>query len=208
MNARKMLAAGALIALATPAFAADHAEAPGTSKDLPVDIADFYAWASDGTIKAVVTYNPLIMPGSPSIYDGDALYGIHFDTDEDAVSDHDVWVRFGTNSAGEWGVQVVGFPGAGAPVQGAVETVIPAPGGMVFAGLRDDPFFFDLEGFTASTVTYGALLDGKGVPYIDSTRDGLAGTNVMSIVVEFDAVSLLGATDTTFQAWATSARAK
>jgi len=208
MNARKMLAAGAFLALTAPAFAADHAEAPATSKDLVADIADFYAWSSNGTVKAVITYNPLIDPGVASVYDGDVLYTFHFDTESqgDGVAEHEVHVRFGQNAAGEWGVQAMGFPGAGAPVQGAVETVIPAPGGMVFAGLRDDPFFFDITGFTAVVdPKTGGLLD-KGVPRIDSTRDDLAGTNVMAIVIEFDQVSLLGE-ETTFQAWATTARA-
>jgi len=206
MHARKLLAAGAMVALAAPAFAADHAEADETVKDLPADIADFYTWASDGTIKAVVTYNALIAAGDPSVYDGDVLYTIHFDLDDDAISDHDIHVRFGQNSAGEWGVQAMGFPGAGAPVEGAVETVIPAPGGMLFAGQRDDPFFFDLEGFT-NTMVNMSLFDKKGALYMDSGRDGLAGTNVMSIVLEFDQVSLLG-TDTDYQAWATTARFK
>jgi len=203
MNARRVLAAGAIFALAMPAFAADHAEAPGTQADPAGDIADYYAWASDGTIKAALTYNALLAPGDASVYDGDVLYTMHFDVDGDAVSDHDIHFRFGMNSAGNWGVQAMGFPGAGAAVQGPVEAVIPAPGGMLFAGLRDDPFFFDLTGFT-NTVTYGTLFDGSAL-YFDSTRDDLAGTNVMSIVVEFDAVSLLGA-DTDFQTWATSSR--
>jgi hypothetical protein len=204
MNARSVLAAGALFALATPALAADHAEAPGAAADPAADIADYYAWASDGTIKAALTFSGLMAPGAAATYDADVLYTMHFDIDGDAISDHDIHFRFGMNSTGDWGVQAMNFPGAGAPVQGAVETVIPAPGGMVFAGLRDDPFFFDLTGFT-NVVTYGSLFDGKGNLYFDSNRDDLAGTNVMSIVVEFDAVSLLG-TDTDFQTWATSSR--
>lgn len=204
MNARHVLAAGALVALATPAFAADHAEAPGAAGDPAGDIADYYAWASDGTIKAALTFDGLRAPGDGASYDADMLYTLHFDLDGDAVSDHDIHVRFGQNSAGAWGVQAMGFPGAGAAVQGAVETVIPAPGGMLFAGLRDDPFFFDLTGFT-NVVTNGTLFESPGVLYFDSTRDDLAGTNVMSIVVEFDAVSLLG-DDTDFQTWATSSR--
>ena len=196
MLARKMLALAGLMSIAAPALAADHAEAPGTQADPAADIADFYAWSDGSTVTAIVTYNPLMIPGDPAVYDADVLYTIHFDLDDDAVSDHDIHVRFGQNGEGSWGVQAMGVPGAGAAVQGPVESVVAGPGSMLYAGLRDDPFFFDIDGFT-ETVTTGALAF--------TATDGIAGANVMTIALEFDAPSLLGA-ETAFQTWATTSR--
>ncbi len=196
MLARKMLAMAGLVSIAAPALAADHAEATGTQADPAADITDFYAWSDGSTITAILNYNPLMVPGDPAVYDADVLYTVHFDLDGDAVSDHDIHVRFGTNSAGEWGVQAMGIPSAGAPVQGPVESVVAGPGSMLYAGLRDDPFFFDLNGFN-DTVTSGDLvMDGS---------DDIAGFNVMVIALQFDAPSLLG-NDVDFQTWATTSR--
>jgi hypothetical protein len=196
MLARKMLAMAGLVSIAAPALAADHAEAPGTIADPAADIADFYAWSDGSTVTAILTYNPLMIPGDAAVYDADVLYTIHFDLDDDAVSDHEIDVRFGSNAAGDWGVQAIGIPGASAPVQGAVESVIAGPGSMLYAGLRDDPFFFDITGFE-DTLASGDLSF--------TATDGIAGFNVMTIAITFDAASLLG-NDVDFQTWATSSR--
>jgi hypothetical protein len=196
MLARTMLAMAGLVSIASPALAADHAEAPGTQADPAADIADFYAWSDGGTVTAILTYNPLMIAGDPAVYDADVLYSIHFDVDGDAVSDHDIHVRFGQNAEGHWGVQAMGVPGAGAPVQGPVESVVAGPGSMLYAGLRDDPFFFDMDGFN-DTVASGTLSF--------TGADAIAGYNVMVIAVTFDAPSLLGS-DSDFQTWATTSR--
>ena len=196
MLARTMLAMAGLVSIATPALAADHAEAPGTQADPAADIADFYAWSDGSTVTAILTYNPLMIPGDAAVYDADVLYSVHFDVDGDAVSDHDILVRFGQNTDGDWGVQAMGVPGAGGAVQGPVESVIAGPGSMLYAGLRDDPFFFDIDGFN-DTLT-NSTLSFTGT-------DGIAGYNVMVIALTFDAPSLLGS-DTDFQTWATTSR--
>ncbi len=196
MLARKMLAMAGLVSVVAPALAADHAEAPGTMSDPAADIADFYAWSDGNTITTILTYHPLLIPGDAGVYDADVLYTIHFDLDGDVLSDHEIDVRFGVNTAGEWGVQAMGVPGAGAPVQGAVETVIAGPGSMLYAGLRDDPFFFDIDGFNET-------LNSETLSF--SATDGLAGNNVMTIAITFDAPSLLR-NDVDFQTWATTSR--
>ena len=48
---------------------------------------------------------------------------------------------------------------------------------MVFAGPRDDPFFFDLN-------QYHAILAGMASGFNNPGKDAFAGTNVMSVVVE------------------------
>jgi hypothetical protein len=181
--------------------AADHNEAPGTMADNAGDLADFYMWHNDeGKLVVAMTFAGLAEAGAAPTYDLDMLYGFHIDTDADAVADIDIWCRFGTNmAADEWGVQCLNIPGAAGPVEGAVETPIDAGGGiMLYAGGREDPFFFDLEGFQMSV--------GMGQLLFDSTRDFFAGLNVTAIVIEMDAATAAGDGNTVMQAWITSGR--
>jgi hypothetical protein len=180
--------------------AADHNEAPGTMADNAADLADFYMWHNDeGKLVVAMTFAGLAEAGAPPVYDLVALYGFHIDNDEDHVSDIDIWCRFGTNTAmDEWGVQCLNVPGAAGPVEGAVESPIDAGGGiMLFAGGREDPFFFDLDGSQATTMS--------GMLEFDMTNDTFAGLNVTAIVIEMDAAMAAGE-GTTLQAWITSGR--
>jgi hypothetical protein len=205
MNVKRLTAAllgtaALTVALATSGvFAADHVEAPGTMADPAGDITDVYAWHTEnGTIVAVLDFAGLQEAGSTGTYDADVLYGIHIDNDGDNEPNIDVWVRFGQNGAGEWGVQAVNVPGSDVPLEGAVATVIDGGNGVqLFAGPRDDPFFFDLDGYQA-TLMSGTLM-------FDNTNDTFAGTNVTSIVVEMDAAAAAGGSDT-LQVWATTGR--
>jgi hypothetical protein len=180
--------------------AADHNEAPGTTADNAADLADFYLWHNDeGKLVAVMTFAGLAEAGTPPTYDVDALYGFHIDNNDDNVADIDIWCRFGTNMAmDEWGVQCLNVPGSAGPVEGPVETNIDGGGGiMVYAGGREDPFFFDLEGFQMSLMNMDLLFD--------NTRDFFAGLNVTAIVIEMDAATAAG-DGTELKAWITSGR--
>jgi hypothetical protein len=64
-------------------------------------------------------------------------------------------------------------------------TATGATGIKVFAGPRDDPFFFDLN-------RYKAILAGTATAFANPGTDTFAGTNVMSVVVEVPK-SLIGA---------------
>lgn len=200
LTAALLCTAAVTVALATSGvFAADHAEAPGTMADLAADITDVYAWHTDqGTLVAVIDFAGLLEVGQPAVYDGKVVYGLHVDNDGDNVADQDVWVRFGENGAGEWGVQVSGLPGNATPVVGPVEQVIDAGlGQKVFAGLRDDPFFFDLQGYKETLMT--------GTLSFDSTRDSFAKLNVSAIVLEISLDGIAGGSQE-LQVWATTRR--
>ncbi|HWH62350.1 MAG TPA: DUF4331 family protein, partial [Ginsengibacter sp.] len=58
-------------------------------------------------------------------------------------------------------------------------------GFSVFAGPRDDPFFFDLD-------QYHAILAGTATGFRTPGVDAFAGTNVMSVVVEIPKAALGG----------------
>lgn len=121
---------------------------------------------------------------------------MHIDQDGDLEPDVNLEARFGPNAAGDWGLQVTGVPSQAEPLSGPVETTLEADGTRAWAGLRDDPFFFDLAGYT-DTLTTGTLA-------FDGTRDSFAGVNVVAIVIETPISNV--AAGGPIQTWATTAR--
>ncbi len=182
------------------AQAADHIDAPLSSVDPAADIADFFAWSRHGEedkVIAAITFAGAGASTSEGVYDDEVLYTIHIDTDGDAEPDENVYIRFGESSSGDWGVQVLGLPGGDATVEGPVETEIDAGNGLtVYAGLRDDPFFFDFTGYSDTLST--ATLSFTGA-------DFFAGLNVTAIVVEID-IDAIGGSSNDVQIWATTGR--
>ena len=73
-----------------------------------------------------------------------------------------------------------------------INTTTNANGTRIFAGPRDDPFFFDL-------VRFKEIIAGTQTSFRNPGVDTFAGTNVMSIVVEVPK-SLLGSA-TTINVW-------
>lgn len=190
--------------------ASDHTDPPDefggltAATPMPADINDLYAWHTDDSIVAIVTFNGLKATGTTSGgYAADIVYGLHFDNDDDAIADHDVWIRFGQNEADEWGVQVQGIPGETSPVSGPVGQSLTGTAATVEAGVFDDPFFFDITGFT-DTVSNGSLFDANDALYFTGT-DALAGTNTNAVIIEIPRDDVLGGTDTV-QIWSTSSR--
>lgn len=212
---RKPLATVAALAVSAPLAIAlmgsDHKDGPNATADHAADIADLYAWhdAGAGTLTAVLTFAGFDAAGQPATYDPNVLYSIHIDRADtsahlDNVADLDIQVRFARNDRGEWGVQVENLPGAAGPISGKVETTLTdGAKRKVYAGLRDDPFFFDLDGFKATI----AKPNADSTLLFDRTHDTFAGFNVTAVVVEMDLndVTMNGAMPD-LQLWATSGR--
>ena len=224
------LAAFALNMQAPVVDAADHADGDAAGGDPPADIADFYAWHTDNdTVVFIMTFNGLMEGGSDPVYDGGVLYTFNVNdaaTVDETLNNWDdnqdpqdatqqIHVRFGQNGLEEWGVQVIGA--SDDPIVGAVDTNIEDQGVRVFAGQREDPFFFDFEGFNntaANLVDDAEALDiaFDGViafleldKEITGPADFFAGLNVMAIVVEVPDEAF-GGDDGFFQTWATTGR--
>jgi hypothetical protein len=66
---------------------------------------------------------------------------------------------------------------------------------MVFAGPRDDPFFFDLN-------QYHKILAGTATGFNNPGTDAFAGTNVLAVVVEVPKSLLGNPTGGKFNVWA------
>lgn len=203
----------AMLALGAPATpAADHAEAPTATADPAADIADVFLFRAAGKLVAVVTFSGAPAPrtrvdGATGRYDRDVLYTFHIDRDRDAVEDVRIHARFGQDTLGQWGVELENVPGAGARyLFGPVEQVVTAPNGLRFyAGLRDDPFFFDAQGFNATLASFGDDSAPDGQVLITSTRDSFADRNVTVVIFEMDlAAATAGSPEIYF--WGTTAR--
>ncbi len=216
MRMRKATAALASAALATVAAgglwvygganAADHLDPPArtdaavtSTPDVAADIADVFAFNTASTVTLIVTGAGPQAPGVAPFYDRNVLYQIHISNDGNpATSERDINVRYGRDAAGNWGVQFVGIPGATAAVAGPVQTTLTdGPVVKATAGLFDDPFFFDLDGFKQTQAT--------GTLSFNNKRNFFAGKNDTAIAVEFPRSAIENGTNP-IQVWAETRR--
>jgi hypothetical protein len=148
---------------AVPTRAADHLDAPGLTPpggDTRLDITDVYAFQSpsnpDNTV-LVMGVNPLAGVLNDGTFRPGAFYEFKIDSNGDAKEDLTFRLRFkNTNTPGIQSVELQCIPGGRCPKQhgkvasGLTGQNIPVMGGgMLHAGVFDDPFFFDLAGFLA-----------------------------------------------------------
>jgi hypothetical protein len=218
MSRKALLLVGALTLLFAPAFflvlggqAADHNDAPTISVDAQLDINDIYAFRSptnSSNLVIVATVNPFLT-SSPTgdLFSSTGRYQFHIDDDDpDLLDDMTVTFTF-SGTPQTWRAEGLGL-GA---ITGQVTPVGQAPiiydqGGIkIFAGLRDDPFFFDLGAFQSFVASphdidpaNGLRTAAQGAPV-----DFFAGKNVAAIVIELPITALGPATPTggTIKAW-------
>jgi len=122
-------------------------------------------------------------------YDPKVVYAINFDRDLTALGDgvarasRTVYARFGYDrSSRTWGLRLEGLPGESGTVDVPVGVDVERPSGVkIRAGLFDDPFFFDLDGFFRALEPRG---DPAAFLQFDSTHDTIAGRNSRCIVLE------------------------
>jgi hypothetical protein len=144
------------------------------TNDPAADIADLLAWytgdrGNPTSVVLALTWRADPLAGREKEFDPTVKYGIHIDTSDKGLLDisansdglslgsklhtvaaNDITVWFGESKKqkGSWGVLVNGLPGVSGNVVGPVGKVIePVQGVKVAAGLFDDPFFADLDGF-------------------------------------------------------------
>jgi hypothetical protein len=211
-----LVVAAGLVALW--ATASDHRDSALLTADRAADIADVYTFRSpansNNTVLAM-TVSGLIPPpeAGTTYFDPNVLYQWKIDNNGDAVEDL-VVQAYVTGSGSN---QVIHFRGPAAPVvAGATNRILPgsdavtvqlsgtgAPtvatgGGLtVFAGPRDDPFFFDLMQFKH-------IIAGDTTAFRNPGTDSFAGSDVLSLVVELPS-GMLGATSV--GVWGTTNRA-
>ncbi len=156
------------------------------------DITDIYAFHPPGfgsksdqdlsKMVLVLAVNPLSPAGISQVFSDEAEYLILVDTDGDAKEDIEMEIEFSKLKNGRQKVEVE-LEGGEADIEGkgrTEEVISLKGGGKFFAGLRDDPFFFDL-GILLGTSTGGT--------------DTFAGSNVSAMVLEVPTSALLGEDD-------------
>lgn len=198
--------------------AADHRDSTVLTANPARDIADIYSFrspANSSNLVLVMTVSGLIPPAeaSSTFFDPDVLYQWKIDNTGDAVEDL-VVQAFATGTGAD---QVIHFRGPVAPeitgttsrvpdgdevVQVAISTgatpvTASANGVTVFAGVRDDPFFFDLAQFNQ-------IIAGNATAFNDPGTDTFAGTNVLALVFEVP-IAQLG-TSSTLGIWGTTSQ--
>jgi hypothetical protein len=204
-----LASAGLLVWNERRSHAADHLDPPMRTNpdsggmDRNADIADIYAWhQGEGANRALVTALTFSGPNNAAANqavacDRDVLYTIHIDNTGDGMPEHNIRVRFGRDDRMNCFARFEGVPGLSAPVVTRTESVRNTGGVRLFAGLRDDPFFFDLVGFRETLA--------MGMPRFVNDRDFFARKNSSAIVVEVPLAAALGA-GTTLRVWATTGR--
>ena len=174
--------------------AADHVDAPGLTPpggNFQLDLTDIYAWRSkSGNTVLAANVNglakagakPVFASGVPSVKGTKGVaYWLRIDNNGDAVSDVDLRITF--SKPDKKGVQKLMVDRNGkrllvgkstAPGKKIV-TVNKQNGVKAFAGLRDDPFFFDLAGFLDITAALDAdkTNDAKSFVGCKDPRTGL-----------------------------------
>ena len=125
------------------------------------------------------------------------LYTIQISNDATPFNaEHQIEFRFGANGTAT-GVQFKNIPGSTGPIEGPVETDLKQGPVTVRAGLFDDPFFFDLQGFRTTRST--------GVLSFDKNRSFFSGQNLTAAVVQMPRSAIENG-DNKIRIWATSAR--
>jgi hypothetical protein len=172
---------------AFPAGAADHLDAPAVKTDGSIDINDVYifhpgpAGSQDlDRTTLVMTVNPGAGAISGTDFNPKARYKFLIDQNGDAKPDIILRTQFGQpGSNGQQRLVVRWIEGDDEETiaQGWTEEVIEDDDVRVFAGLRDDPFFFDLANFNNGATFCG--VEG-GLP----VSNFFAGLDVSALVIE------------------------
>lgn len=219
LNLRKnILAIAGMFVVASAAtylIAADHIDSP-TIAGTGFDITDYYAFESPenaNNMVFVVAWKGLLSPSATAgaSFEDDLMIEINIDNSstKDNVEDMVIQANFKNGKVLVYGPsmpQETGLTGklvSGASVEASITTygntaVVGEKNGVkVFAGPRDDPFFFDLN-------RYKEIIGGTATSFNDPGMDTFAGTNVLALVIEVPK-SMLG-NSTTLNTWVTTNR--
>lgn len=214
MRKSRWLAALAVVTFAMGvglAAAADHIDGPQASADPSADITDVFAWMTPDASKVILVMDLVRNADVTSRFSDGVQYVFHTTSS----------ASYGGAKSAEVAVvcqfdpqqRIECWAGDEAYVTGDAGSLsgIPSANGKlrVYAGLRNDPFFFNLAGFreTCRIVTgaaSGLTFDAAGCPAVDGATstalvtqlqsapgggpapDSFAGFNVIAIVAEVD----------------------
>lgn len=232
---RRLLFGGVALATAISAatlFASDHQDTPEVELSPRMDINDIYVFpgaSADRIVLVMTTSSPITPAQSASAsFDPNLLYQLKIDNTGDGVEDRVFQFTF-TGSGANQQVAVRGpVPPASAGMVNTVVSAAPsltgainsnlgsATGLQVFAGLRDDPFFLDLEQFFRIVPdrkpVSGPLSALPDTPSASAWRpagqavDYLRSLNTLALVVELPTSMLTAGGTAKIGVWGTISR--
>ena len=210
-----ILVTGLVIAIATAMAplpmtnAADHAEATLVAGDPGADLADVFAFLDPNDNSKVVLaldVEGFVVPSellNLSFFAPDVTYRFEIENTGDAAPDQTIDITFSEQtSRSQPQTATIKLPNGqvftapttvqtlNATPNPFVVTTDPASGASFFAGLTDDPFYFDIVGFNRFVAS---VLAGSPDPTkLQRGRDSFAGYNIHMIALELPAAMLKG----------------
>ena len=183
-----------VVAAAGIIYAADHIDAPSVTNK-PTDITDVYVFRAENPNNMVFVANTqgLLTPGATADakFDENTMIEFNIDNNGDNVEDLVIQCIAKNGKMKVYGPAVPKVTGMSSYLninKLSVQTDITKYGQdpligigdngvKVFAGPRDDPFYFDL-------VRFRQVIAGQASSFNNPGNDTFAGTNVMGLVVE------------------------
>jgi hypothetical protein len=192
------------------AQAADHVDSPATTAEPAADITDVYAWMSADAARVNLILNVSPFAGADATFSDAVQYVLHVASSagygQPQMDTRVVCQFYDVMRIECWAGDaeyVAGDPSNPAGLASQSGRM------RVFAGLRNDPFFFELDGFKHAVETVVAAagtltFDDEGCPAVDAATSGVivgqlqhdgtggaahdtfAGANVLAIVVQID----------------------
>jgi hypothetical protein len=225
-------ALGATLAITRSSSASDHQDTPEVELSSRMDINDVYAFpgsSADRIVLVLTTSSPITPAQSAAAaFDPNLLYQLKIDNTGDGVEDKVIQVTFsGTGSNQQVTVRGPVAPAqtgtmntlvtSGTSMTGTTNTNLGSASGMqAFAGIRDDPFFLDLEQFFRIVPdrkpVSGGLSQLPDQPTASAFRpagqavDYLRGINTLGIVLEMPVAMLTDGGTKKIGVWGTISR--
>jgi hypothetical protein len=204
MRMRKLYLLAVVIALVAPAamtriWAADHKDSPAVERDPATDIADVYAFRrADNLVVAMTIQNLSISGNATDLFNARARYQIFVDNTDNGTlaANATITVTFSGSNPQRFKVEGLTSSAIEGPTSGFSNAATPAvttSGAIkVFAGPRDDPFFFDLAGFRQFLAGTYTPVAGLRSATAGAPRNAFAGLNVGAIVIELPITAVTG----------------
>jgi len=203
----------ALMLMSRPSRAADHNDSTSIAANKAADITDVYAWMTADHTKVNLVMDVGFNVQGTDNFGTDLLYVLHVRS----MAAYNAPTSVPTNIICKFAsqVSVECWVGNAEYVKGDPSTMVSSTDGKVkvFAGKRNDPFFFNISGFKSVVAAVEAATlptdDGHGCYNLGATgpvlagllakgenggaaKDDFAGLNVNALVIQVDASLLTG----------------
>jgi len=205
--------------------ASDHLEAPLVESDQGADIADVYTFLDpNDNSKVILAFDVhgFIVPGENgnlSGFDKDVLFRFNIENTGDAAPDEFIYVNLdpqASRSQPQTAHITIGANSFTAPTTVSSSTAANPPAPVVttdaatgisfFAGVTDDPFFFDVPAFNRFVTS--VLGGAPDVSLLSRGRDTFAGYNIQMIALSVPAAMLKGSAGNVIGVSATTLRGR